>query len=381
MQDADKQALAIALRERLRQALLSWFSLRQRTLPWRSEPTAYRVWLSEIMLQQTRVDTVVGYFERFVQRFPSVEALAAAPVDDVLAHWSGLGYYSRARNLHRAAKLVVEEHGGVFPQDPAALEALPGVGRYTAGAIASIAYGVPAPIVDGNVIRILSRIYDIDGDVATAAVKARIWSTAALLVPPDNASAFNQAMMELGALVCAPKRPLCGQCPVVSDCAAHKAGTALARPLKAPKPAPAAISALAVVVRSAEGAVLLLKRPEQGLFSGLWHVLEQHPAADLDATAAQALLAREYPGVATTLRSCGEVNHTLTHRRITARVWEARLTHGVPPGGAPGIWVRTPSELANLGVGRYTRKILERAGAPCVSASAQLALFSGDHDA
>ena len=205
----------------IRRDLLSWYDRERRDLPWRRTQDPYRVWLSEIMLQQTRVETVIPYYERFLERFPTVSDLAEAPIDDVLARWSGLGYYRRARSLHEAAGQIVREHAGVFPEDSAEALALPGVGRYTAGAILSIAYGRPEPILDGNVIRILSRWLRLGPEIP----QSHLWTLAEDLVPEERPGDFNQAMMELGATVCTPRSPSCLLCPVQERCEARAEGT------------------------------------------------------------------------------------------------------------------------------------------------------------
>jgi A/G-specific adenine glycosylase len=220
-------------------ALVAWFHKHHRDLPWRRTRDPYAIWVSEIMLQQTRVETTIPYYERFMERFPTVAALADADEDAIIRAWAGLGYYARARNLQRGAQAVISQHGGVLPRDPEALLRLPGVGRYTAGAIASIAYNVPAPILDGNVIRVLCRLFGLRGDPKRAPLHARLWELAQALIPEGQASLFNPAMMELGATVCTPLRPACDRCPVASWCRARAEGvqeklpeTAKAAPLE-----------------------------------------------------------------------------------------------------------------------------------------------------
>ena len=203
-----------------RQELLLWYGAARRRLPWRDNLDSYRVWISEVMLQQTTVKTVVPYYEKFLGAFPTVADLAAAPIDQVLSRWSGLGYYSRARNLHAAARVIVRDHGGRFPTGPEEALALPGVGAYTAAAILSIAHGLPMAVVDGNVARVLARLLAIRGPIKSSAVRKRLWTSAAVFLDPSAPGDFNQAMMELGATVCTPKSPLCGECPVASWCEA-----------------------------------------------------------------------------------------------------------------------------------------------------------------
>ena len=250
---------------RIRSALLAHYRAHARDLPWRRDRDPYRIWVSEVMLQQTRVDTAAPYYERWLERFPTVESLAEAPIDDVLREWAGLGYYRRAHNLHRAAKLVRERHGGRLPSDAAELRALPGIGDYTAGAIASIAFDRAEPAVDGNVRRVLSRLFDL-ADPSASEVR-RI---AAALVPEIRPGEFNQALMEFGSTVCAPRAPACETCPLAGLCRARAVGTQLERPRpKRAKPVPEVDIATAVVV-DPTGRVLLRRRPEEGLLGGMW---------------------------------------------------------------------------------------------------------------
>src|SRR5512134_738690 len=217
----------------VRRALLAWYRRERRDLPWRRTRDPWAIWVSETMLQQTRVETVIPYYERFMQRFPNVAALADADTDELMSHWAGLGYYSRARNLKAAASQVVREHGGRVPGDVEALRALPGVGRYTAGALASIAFDRPAPIVDGNVARVLARLLDLDLDVRSPAGQRRLWAEAEALANGPSPGDLNQALMELGALVCTPRTPRCADCPVRRRCRGRAAGRAEALPVKA----------------------------------------------------------------------------------------------------------------------------------------------------
>jgi A/G-specific adenine glycosylase len=246
-------------------ALLSHFDASRRDLPWRETSDPYAIWVSEVMLQQTRVDTVRPYYERWMERFPTAEALAGAELDDVLRYWQGLGYYGRARNLHRAARLVRERFAGALPRDLAELRELPGVGEYTAGAVASIAFGVPTPAVDGNVRRVLARLWGLEDPAA-----AEIRRLAAALVPADRPGDFNQALMELGATLCTPRAPDCGRCPLAARCRARALGEQERWPRsKARKPVPHETVETAVL-RRRDGAVLLVRRPLNGFLGGLW---------------------------------------------------------------------------------------------------------------
>jgi A/G-specific adenine glycosylase len=251
--------------------LLAWFDRAGRKhLPWQQEPTPYRVWVSEIMLQQTQVATVIGYYERFMQRFPDVRALAAAPVDEVLHLWTGLGYYARARNLHRAAQLIVEEHGGGFPQTIEAAQALPGIGRSTAGAILALSRSQRHPILDGNVKRVLARYFGIDGFPGERAVEKKLWSLADECTPAERVANYTQAIMDLGATLCVRSRPLCAACPLAEHCVARIEGRQSALPTPRPKKIRPQRSAYVVLMVRDDGAVLLERRPPAGIWGGLW---------------------------------------------------------------------------------------------------------------
>lgn len=298
---------------RIAAALLRHFDANRRSMPWRETSDPYAIWVSEVMLQQTRVETVIPYWERWMERFPTVEALADAELDEVLKRWEGLGYYSRARNLHGAARMVRERHGGRLPGTPDELRGLPGIGEYTAGAVASIAFGVPTPAVDGNVRRVLSRVYDLE-DPGPAELRDR----ASGLVPDDRPGDFNQALMELGATICTPRSPDCGACPVAEWCEARRLGVQEERPRpKDRKPVPAETVETAVIVRG-DGAVLLSRRPEDGLLGGLWEFPGDDATADV-RTIVAALTAAADP-----VSTLEPVVHTFTHKRVTyvPTVWE-----------------------------------------------------------
>ncbi|MEQ8857015.1 MAG: A/G-specific adenine glycosylase [Pseudomonadales bacterium] len=251
--------------------LLAWFERQgRRDLPWQQPIDAYRVWVSEIMLQQTQVTTVIPYYERFMSRFPDVGALAAADLDEVLHHWTGLGYYARGRNLHRAARAVVAEHGGALPDSVDTLTALPGIGRSTAGAIAAIAFGAQAAILDGNVKRVLARFHAVPGYPGDAEPRKALWQHAEAHTPAVRVGDYTQAIMDLGATVCTRSRPNCARCPVESRCAARKAGAAERYPKRKPKRARPERAARMFVVVDSGGRCLLERRPLEGLWGGLW---------------------------------------------------------------------------------------------------------------
>ena len=253
-------------------ALLSWYRANARDLPWRRTTDPYRIWVSEIMLQQTRVAAVLGYYARFLENFPTVEALAAAPEEQLMKCWEGLGYYSRARNLQKAARVVTEQCGGCFPADYDGLLALPGIGEYTAGAVASAAFGLPVPAVDGNVLRVMTRLTDCHGDITLPATKAlaREWVTDHMPGTEEDIRVFNQALMELGATVCAPNTaPHCGECPLASLCLGLERGTVEDLPVKAAKKA-RTVQEMTVYLLERDGRIALRKRPKSGLLAGLW---------------------------------------------------------------------------------------------------------------
>jgi A/G-specific adenine glycosylase len=255
----------------LRRALLRWYDRTQRDLPWRRSRHPYAIWVSEIMLQQTRVAVVVPYYERFMKRFPDVQSLAAAPIDDLLRLWAGLGYYSRARNLHRAAQQIVAMHGGNFPQSATALQALPGIGRYTAGAIGSIAFGQTAPIVDGNVIRVLSRLFCHEARVDTAAARTLFWDWATQWADCQRPGDANQALMELGATVCHRAAPDCDHCPVTRWCAARIHNLQEALPVRSKRPAAQQVVLAALLLRQ-RGRLLLVRRRQGRLLRDFWEM-------------------------------------------------------------------------------------------------------------
>ena len=353
-------------------ALGAWFDRVARDLPWRRTRDPYAIWLSEVMLQQTRVETVIPYYERFLARFPTVRDLAAADLDQVLALWSGLGYYRRARGLHLCAREVTERHGGVFPSEAPALRSLPGVGAYTAGAVASIAFDRREPLVDGNVARVLARIEAIDEDIRSTAGVRRLWETAARLVPADHPGRFNQALMELGATVCTPRSPRCGDCPVDGLCAARAEGREEELPVIAPKRDVPVVPAVAAVVRAGQR-VLLARRAEGGLFGGLW----EPPMVEAASLAeARALLGSLGVGPEVDLREVGRVRHILTHRRMEVTVthaevraaWRCRAKLAGPYEKA--AWL-DPTAL-EVGISKLARKVLSaavRAGSGAVSST------------
>lgn len=312
------------------------------------------------MLQQTRVEAVIPYYERFLARFPDVGTLATADLDDVLSQWAGLGYYSRARNLKRAAEQIVSEHDGQLPDEVDALQTLPGIGRYTAGAIASIAFDRPAPIVDGNVARVLARLLGLREAIESPAVKARLWEAAEALARGEAPGDLNQALMELGALVCIPGAPRCERCPVSSWCDARAAGDAAELPLRAPKRAPKLVHAVAVLVARRD-AVLAVQRPAKGLLGGLWEL----PGAEVDAKppSARAIAAvlRDRIGLGVTgVRRVGAIEYGFTHRELRIALYRCAAGAGRIrlDGWTRHRWVR-PETFGALPIGTVTRRALD----------------------
>jgi A/G-specific adenine glycosylase len=345
---AEGRALDSLLRERL----LDWFAHTKRALPWRESRDPYRVWISEAMLQQTRVETVVPYFLRFVARFPDVQTLSAASIEDVLAHWSGLGYYRRARALHEAARTIVTQMGGAIPSSVESLRTLPGFGPYTAGAVSSIAFDEREPLVDGNVARVLARIFAIDTEPASKSFRESTWSQATRLVRAGgDAGAWNQALMELGALVCLPREPACGACPVRHECRALAEDRVEDLPRPKARRQPIDVELQVLVVR--EGArILLEQRPPDGRMAGLWQLpmLETSPG-ELIAPAQFASPALRVG------EKIGEIRHTITSHRLRVHVHVGHST-----GAADGSFAWFPvGEVESLPRTGMTKKILARA--------------------
>jgi A/G-specific adenine glycosylase len=342
----------------VRDALLRWFDTHRRDLPWRRTRDPYAIWVSEVMLQQTQVDTVIPYYERFLARFPRVSALADAPLPDVLSAWRGLGYYSRARNLHRAAQQVVQLHGGELPRNVDALRTLPGFGRYTAGAVASIAFDLPAPLVDGNVARVLSRVHEVEGAPGDRSREATLWAHAAQWATGPRSGDVNQALMELGALICRPV-PTCLVCPLHSDCIARRKG----RTGELPPPrvrAPRKRLALFAAFWKRRGRVLLVRRHGDGLFGGLWEL----PTVELTGGQRPSAepLARALGTRITLGGSLARVKRTLTHRDLTLEVYEAKGSRAprVQSPYAEHAWC-TRLEAEQLGMSTAMVRALEAA--------------------
>ncbi len=323
-------------------------------LPWQNTRDPYRVWLSEIMLQQTQVATVMGYFERFLTTFPDVAALAAASQDAVLGLWSGLGYYSRARNLHRCAQQVVERHGGAFPRDAQTLASLPGIGPSTAAAIASLCFGERVAILDANVKRVVTRVQGFDADVAVAANARALWAAASSLLPAPPRAAqdmarYTQGMMDLGALLCTPKKPLCGQCPVAAQCFARANGDPERYPVRSRKLKRSSQSLWLLWVQGPSGAVWLARRPTPGVWGGLYCL----PLFDSE----EALRASLPPQAHKQLVCEPAFVHVLTHKDLHLHACPVPLNDTAQLG--EGRWV-SAEEWPALGLPAPIRKLLER---------------------
>jgi A/G-specific adenine glycosylase len=340
-------------------ALLDWYDREAVILPWRGSRDPYHVWLSEIMLQQTRVATVESYYERFLARFPTIEALAAASMDEVLKAWEGLGYYTRARNLHRLALLIVNGYDGQFPATAEALQRLPGVGRYTAAAIASIAFAEPVAALDGNVVRILTRLIDLPDEVGQPAVTERLGILASALLSTSRPGDYNQALMDLGRTICTPRRPDCLRCPVREFCLASARGTMEQRPVKKRRAPLPLVRAAAAVIRDMDGHLLLVQRPAEGLLGGLW-TLPGGPLLPSD-TYAQCLQRwmRQSLGVQIQVaREMAVTTQMFTHFLLRLRAFECALINGEPGGEIRWAWV-APEELTHYSLGKADREILE----------------------
>ncbi len=326
--------------------LLAWYQAGHRDLPWRRTSDPYRIWISEVMLQQTRAGAVIPYYNRFLDRFPTVEALAAAPENDLLALWAGLGYYSRARNLKRAAQAMA---GGGFPRDYESLRALPGIGDYTASAIGSIAFGLPHAVVDGNVLRVVARIENDAADIAAPRTRERFRGIAQRWLeeaPADSFGAFNQALMELGATVCVPRNPACPACPLRDSCRAQQSGTAAQLPVKLRRQDAVAIQASLLLVLRDEEVLLKQRGNQETRMPGFWDLPSPGdlPAAKLG-------------------ECCGEFRHSITHHRYTFQVFRASLRKWIPR--REFAWFPI-SRLGEIPLSTTARKGLKRAAVPCI---------------
>jgi len=348
-------------KSKIQNSLLAWYRSHKRDLPWRRlQHDPYAVWVSEIMLQQTQVANVIPYFERWMRRFPTIGDLAAAPLDDVLAEWSGLGYYARARNLRCAARTVVEEYGGCVPADAADLGSLPGIGRYTIGAIRSIAFNQPEPVVDANVARVLCRVFGVRGDPKSAANQSKLYELAESLIPPRSARDFNQALMELGALLCSPSDPACDKCPMLPECVAGNSANPTALPELPAGKKTVRVHHACIVIRDCDR-VLMVRRPPHGLWGGLW---EFPRSACLDGESPEYCAmraARETVGqCASIVGHLPVIKHSVMHYAIALHGFLAESCGGEPAAldCAKSRWV-TLDEAVGLPLASPQKSILD----------------------
>jgi len=348
--------------KRIRRELTGWYDRHRRNLPWRETRDPYAIWISEIMLQQTRVETVVPYFLRFLERFPNVETLARAPLGEVLKVWENLGYYTRVQNLHKAAGEIVERFGGKLPDRWVEILRLPGIGQYTAGAILSIAFCRDVPAIDGNVRRVISRLFALEESVDDPATRKRIEELVGTLVPKRDPGRFNQALMELGAVCCTPKTPACPACPLQDDCRARGQGLAHRLPVRGKKKSIPHREVVSAVIRNGNGRLLIVQRPARGLLGSLWKfpggILnpEEPPEEGLER------IAREELGIKISVGSpVAAVKHAYTHFRITLTAFSCTLREGVPTG-SPWRWAGI-DELEELPFSKADR-LIARSVAP-----------------
>ena len=350
-------------RSRLRRGLLNWFEHNARDLPWRRQPTPYRVWVSEIMLQQTQVATVIPYYQRFLKSFPTFEALAAADEQTLLNHWEGLGYYRRARSMHAAAKQIADQYGGQFPLSFEDALALPGIGRYTAGAVLSISHDMRLPIVEGNTQRVFSRWIALRGPTSDSSASKLLWQVAATMLPRKNPGSFNQAAMELGALVCSPKQPDCEHCPVAGMCRARIAGLQAEIPGKVSRVAYEGRTEFAMVVSARRGKqqqlqYLLRPLPEGGRWAGLWDFPRTtETSLDSPAAAAAQLSDRLGVNISPGLRLI-TIRHSVTKYRISLHVHAAEINDPERVPGRPWRY-KSIDEMSQLPMSVTGRKIAE----------------------
>ena len=345
--------------QEFRNALLKWFKKHQREMPWRGINDPYKIWVSEVMLQQTQVKKVVDYYERFIERFPNVQTLAAAPLQDVLKVWEGLGYYARARNLHKAAQVIVNEYGGIIPTDYATFRKLPGVGDYSAAAVLSIAFNAPYAAVDGNIKRVLSRLFLIDAPINDASTLKVFQQQADELLDSEEPGLFNQAMMELGATVCRPMSPTCLVCPVNLFCAAFQTARQDEFPIRLKREkVPEHHMVAGVIYKGSE--VLIVQRPLEGLLGGLWEFPNGQIAENETAEQACLRLLADVVNISVSdLKYLTRVKHAFTHFKIVVDVYECDYQSGevVLNGPIDAKWVKL-SELKNYPLPRATHKFL-----------------------
>ncbi len=348
----------------IRRKLLLWYRKNGRDLPWRKTADPYQIWVSEIMLQQTRVETALPYYKTFLQRFPTVQALAKAPQDDVLKTWENLGYYSRARHLLEAAQIVVERFSSRLPEEVEELQTLPGVGGYTAGAIASIAFGKAVPAVDGNARRVLMRLFAVTTAMNRPAAVRQVETIAENLVPESAPGAFNQALMDLASALCTPRNPVCGRCPLKEDCRAGREGIQAEIPRRPKKGRIPERQAVAVFVRDRKGRVLVVRRPGRGLLSALWKLPGgflrdgEAPAEGLTRTVREEIGVESEPQL-----PIGAVRHSYTHFRLLLHIFSGRIVCGRPrPLLCREVRWSAPEDLTSLACSKADRTAINLSG-------------------
>ena len=341
--------------------LLNWYAQNARSLPWRINPHPYHVWISEIMLQQTKVETVIPYFNRWIERFPNISSLAKANQSEVLQVWEGLGYYARARNIHRAAQIIVNLYNGELPQDPKILKSLPGIGAYTANAIASIAYQENVVTLDGNIMRVIARLTALNLPVKSKIAQQKIHDFANDILPNGKAGQFNQALMELGALICTPRKPDCIHCPLINECQAYREGLQEQIPLKTPKNPIPHITVTAGVIWQ-DNRVLIAQRPQKGLLAGLW----EFPGGKVekDETLQGCLLRELHEELDLPVnveKKIGVFHHAYTHFKVTLHAFYCLPFpgHSPRPQNHQALYWADPSELANFPMGKIDRNIAQ----------------------
>jgi A/G-specific adenine glycosylase len=343
--------------------LLAWYRRNERSLPWRKTNEPYRIWISEIMLQQTQVDTVIPYYHRFLKAFPTVSSLARAPLQKVLKTWENLGYYSRARNIHVAAKVIVEKFGGQIPDNLEEIKTLPGIGQYSAGAILSIAYGQAIPAVDGNVHRILCRLFAIRKPVDDTQEQKQLQELAASLIPAKYPGDFNQALMDLGATICKAKNPDCSRCPVACHCQARLHDLQNVLPITRKAPTIPHRQAAAAVIHNSKGMLLVVQRPASGLLASLWKLPGSFIKSDEDTKISLMRSVKEELGISIRPgKHLASVNHTYTHFRITLHAYECSLLKGAPkPLGCQNWRWASLTDLKKLPLSKIDRIIVGQA--------------------
>ncbi|MBB6523854.1 A/G-specific adenine glycosylase [Pseudoteredinibacter isoporae] len=335
--------------------VLAWYDEHGRKeLPWQQNINPYRVWLSEIMLQQTQVATVIPYFETFTQKFPDVQSLAKADIDEVLHLWTGLGYYARARNLHKCAQTVCEQHQGEFPGTVEELEQLPGIGRSTAGAISSIAFGRPAAILDGNVKRVLARLHAVDGWPGNSKVQQKLWEIAEHYTPTKRNPEYTQVMMDLGATVCKRSKPICTACPLEDSCQAHGQGNPQDYPGKKPKKEKPVRSCQMLMLQNPAGEILLQQRPSQGIWGGLWCLPELESEADISQHCIEHRFSKNAPA----MERWDSYRHTFSHYHLDITPVLVQVNPGNHIGEAKQQWVN-PASPGELGLAAPVVKLLQ----------------------